>query len=263
MALDLENPEIAAEIDAIREAAIAEAKAADAEKYAGLEKNHEQLLADRKEASKKAKEAMELVDRYKAATGEREIDDVEHTFNSIEKADYESLLGKQKFDEAYEMRAKAERKEYAKQLEEREKIARDKDVEIAARDERLLELELYSVGIEKFLGAKGNKHNIRDLKFRLAEDAKRNEDGEFFFPDQFGNPRKDSEGNDLTIDTYINEVLRAEAPGFFPEVKGSGATGSDGSAPPPGTKKRSDMSSQEAGDYIDAHGIEAYQKLSA
>lgn len=261
MALDLENPEVKAEVDAIREAALAEANAAVADKYAGLEKNQEQLLVDRKAASQKAKEAQELVDRYKAATKDREIDDVENTFTSIENADYKSLLGEKKFDEAYEIRAKVDRKEFAKQLEEKDKLVRDKDSEILAREERLLELELYSVGVEKFLGAKGNKDNIRDLKFRLGEDAKRNDDGNFFFPDQFGNPRKDSEGNDMTIESYINESLRAEAPSFFPEVKGSGAAGSQGAGAAHGGIKRSDLTSKQAGDFIDQHGEEAYGKL--
>ena len=263
MALDLENPEIKAEVEKLREAAIAEVTAEMTEKYAGLEKNHEEVIADRKAASAKAKEAQEQLEKWQAAAGGRDIDDVQDTFSKIESADYKALLGDKKFDEAYEMRAKAERKEFAKQLESKDKDILTAKNEFTTLQERLTVLELDTVGIEKFLSSNGRKSSVRDFRTRLREDSQRNEEGEYFFPDAFGNPRKDSEGNDLVIQTYIDEVLRLEAEHFFPEVKGSGATGSQGNGAPPGTKKRSDMTPQEASDYINEHGADAYKKLAA
>jgi len=263
MALDLENPEIKAEVEKLREAAIAEVTAEMTEKYAGLEKNHEEVIADRKAASAKAKEAQEQLEKWQAAAGGRDIDDVQDTFSKIESADYKALLGDKKFDEAYEMRAKAERKEFAKQLESKDKDILTAKNEFTNLQERLTVLELDNVAVETFLSSKGRESSVRDLKSRIREDAQRNEEGAYFFPDAFGNPLKDSEGNDLTIKTYIDEKLRVEAPHFFPEVKGSGATGSQGNGAPPGTKKRSDMTPQEASDYINEHGADAYKKLAA
>ena len=262
MALDLDNPEIKAEVDALREAAKTEAETAMAEKYAGLEKNHAEVVADRKAASAKAKEAQEQLERYQTAAGGRDIDEIESTFTNIENADYKALLGDKKLDEAYEMRAKAERKEFARQLEEKDKAIRKSDETAAKKEERLLELELYSVATEEFLKAKGRESGIRDLKSRIGADAKRDENGDFFFPGQFGNPRKDSEGNQMVISSYINEHLRVDAAHLFPEVKGSGASGSNGNAAP-GTKKRSDFGPGERSAFIREHGQEAYNNLAA
>lgn len=257
MPLDLENPEVQAEVEAIREEAIAEATAAIDEKYAGLTKNHEEVVADRKAASAKAKEYQEELERYKSATQGRDIDDVENTFTSIEKADYESLLGKQKFDEAYDVRAKGERKEFAKAMDAEKAKLTEYEKKLAATDEQLIVLTLDNVAVEKFLSAKGHKSGLRDMKSRIRTDVKRDENGEFYFPDQFNNPKKDSKGEQMTIDSYIDEVLRIDAPHLFPEMVGSGAAGSSGGKAG-GGKPRSAYTSAEAGAFIKEHGVPAW-----
>lgn len=262
MALDLENPEVKAEVDRLREEARAEAEATFTEKYSGLEKNHESLLAEKKAVSAKAKEAQEKLERWDAVTKGRDIDDVETTFLNIENADYKSLLGQEKFDEAYEMRAKADRKAFTKQLEEKDKESKELEGKLSALDEQLMVLQLDNVGVEKFLSSKGNKEAVWAMKSQLRAEAKRGEDGNFFFPDQFGNPRKDSKGNELTIDTWIDEHLKVTSSFLFTGMEGSGASGSKG-ASAGSNKKRSEMSPEAAGKFIQEHGQEAYLALSA
>jgi len=259
-ALDLENPEVAKEIDAIKAKAAEEAQAELQEKYTGLEKNHEQVIADRKAASQKAKEATEQLDRYKAATKERDIEDIESTFDHIEKANYQELLGKEKFDEAYEMRAAKERKEFSKQLEDATKNETSLKDQIAERDERLAKLTIDKVAVEKFLKSRGKETAVRDLTSRVREYVTLDKEGNEQILDQFGNPRKDSKGEPMTIDTLIDEVFKIEAPHLFAEVKGTGAPGSGGGNAGAG-KKRSEMSSQEADKFIEEHGMDAYRKI--
>ncbi len=262
MALDLENPEVKAEVESIREAALAEAKEELEGKYAGLEKNHDSLLAEKKAVSAKAKEAQEQLERWQAVTKGRDVDEVEATFLNIENANYKELLGQEKFDEAYEIRAKAERKEFAKLLDAEKEASESTRSQLAQKEEQLMVLQLDNVAVEKFLSSKGNKDALRAMKSQLREDAARNEDGEIFFPDQFGNPRKDSKGNDLTINTYVDEVLKVEASYLFTEVVGSGAAGSKG-ASAGSNLRRSQMSPEAAGKFIAEHGQQAYLALQA
>lgn len=257
MALDLDNPEVQAEVEKLREAARAEVTAELGEKYAGLEKNHEAVVADRKKASATAKDLQEKLERYEAATRGKDLDDVDSMFTNIENADYTKLLGQEKFDEAYDMRAKGERKEFAKLMEAEKQRAVDVENKLKAADEQLIVLTLDNVAVEKFLSAKGRESGLRDMKARIRADVKRDEDGNFYFPDQFENPRKDSKGEQMTIDTYINESLRLDAPHLFPEVTGSGAAGSNGASAGTG-KPRSAYTPEEGGAFMAKHGHKAW-----
>lgn len=72
----------------------------------------------------------------------------------------------------------------------------------------------------------------------------------------------DGEGNPLTVDSFVKNILPKKAPHLFKTSRGGGAVGGKSSGGGfNGSLKRSEMTAKSKSDFIQAHGPDAYMKL--
>lgn len=205
--------------------AIAEAIQQD---RAGLETNKQQVLDELKKERSSRKQLEEQMSGYATALGDRKPEDIKAMMERLENDEMARLAAEGKTDEIVKRHREkwdAERKSAESALQQQ--------IDELTQAKQTLEQQLTQELVDNRAMAAAAKAGVNpeamDVVKMLAKSQWQLEDGEPVLRDKDGNMVTGKQGG-ITFEEWASEQLRASHPYLFPQPKGSGAPGSNGSA---------------------------------
>lgn len=197
---------------------------------AGLESNKKQVLDELKKERESRKKMEGTLTSLQSAFGERTPEDVKAMMDRLENDEMARLAAEGKTDELLKKHKEkwdAERKSSESALQ--------KQLEELSQAKQTLEQQLTQELVDNRAMAAASKAGVipeaMDVVKMLAKSQWQLEDGEPVLRDKDGNIVTGKKGA-LTFDEWAAEQLRESHPYIFPQPKGSGAPGNNGSGAP-------------------------------
>lgn len=252
MELDLNAPEVQ---EAVKQAALAEAEKVKAQleqEYAGLRKNKDEILAEKKALA-------DEFGKFKSQFEGIDVEQVKTMLENVKKDKHAAMIAEGKFDEVLASQTEAMRRDYETRLQgldgELKKYQEQTDSLVNEKKRYMVDMRLREAGSKyvypemmEFL-----QERARDV-FRLEDDGQvvaRTKDGTLLLGPDGKSP--------LSMESWVL-MQKDKYPYIFQQSSGSGA--SQNSKGKGGVKYKEDLSNPAAkAKYIGEHGMDSYLNL--
>lgn len=204
------------------------------------------LDKERNEKKERDRQLREMQKRYDGI----DPDKTREMLTRLEQDEEAKLIAEGKMDEVIQQRTERMRAEHERQLQQAQQQAETAKSFAEKFRGRVLSDEVRAAASEVGLVDTAS----RDAYLHAQTMFEVDDEGNVVAKEEAG---FDTQGKPLTLKAWL-ESMRDTAPHWFPQPKGSGAPGNNGSR---GALKRSSMNAEEKHAYIQKHGQQAYLKL--